>query len=51
MAAFMLVFAVMAVVTVVAGELTEMPFRRRVGDASRSRMPAPAARPRIAKGI
>lgn len=47
MASAMLIFAVVAVVCVVAGELVEMPWRRRVADAGRSRMPAPAARPRL----
>lgn len=47
MAGVMLIFAVVAVVCVVAGELCEMPARRRLMDAGRSRMPAPAARPRL----
>jgi hypothetical protein len=46
MAGVLLFFAAIAVVCVVAGEFAEMPFRRRVGDAGRSRMPAPA-RPRL----
>jgi hypothetical protein len=40
MAGVLLFFAAGAVVCVVAGELSELPFRRRVGDAGRSRMPA-----------
>lgn len=44
MAAALLGFAVMALLAVVAGEVSELPWRRRLADAGRSRLPAPATR-------
>ena len=46
-AGIMLIFAVSAVVCVVAGELIEMPWKRRLADAGRSRTPAPLERVRL----
>jgi hypothetical protein len=43
----MLIFAAVAVVCVVAGELTEMPWRRRVADAGRSRIDVLRSPPRV----
>jgi hypothetical protein len=43
----LLFFAAVAVLAVVAGELGEMPWRRRLADAGRSRTPAAVARPRL----
>lgn len=40
----LLFFAAVAVFAVVAGELGEMPWRRRLADAGRSRIEAPAQR-------
>lgn len=45
MVAAMLGFAAMTLLAVVAGELTELPWRR-LADAGRSRMPAPSVRSR-----
>lgn len=40
MPAVLISFAVVALLAVVAGELSELPWRRRLADASRSRVPA-----------
>lgn len=42
----LIIFAVIALLAVVAGELSELPWRRRLADAGRSRTPAQAARRR-----
>ncbi|MGY0571911.1 hypothetical protein ACTGJ9_013315 [Bradyrhizobium sp. RDM12] len=44
MAAVLIAFAVLALLAVVAGELSELPWRRRIVDAGRSRLPAQQAR-------
>ncbi|MCS3893300.1 hypothetical protein M2171_002433 [Bradyrhizobium japonicum USDA 38] len=44
MTAFLLGFAALALLVVVAGELSEMPWRRRMADAGRARLPAPDGR-------
>ncbi|WP_158228805.1 hypothetical protein [Bradyrhizobium sp. Y36] len=46
MTAYLIAFAVVALLAVVVGELSELPWRRRLADAGRSRVPAPAARGR-----
>ncbi|MHC2844918.1 hypothetical protein ACVINU_007852 [Bradyrhizobium diazoefficiens] len=42
MPAALIAFAVLAVLAVVVGEVSELPWRRRLADAGRSRSPAPA---------
>ncbi|WP_161495816.1 hypothetical protein [Bradyrhizobium japonicum] len=37
-------FAVLALLAVAAGEVSELPWRRRLADAGRSRLPAAAQR-------
>jgi hypothetical protein len=39
MTAYLVGFAVLALLAVVAGELSELPWRRRLADAGRSRTP------------
>lgn len=47
MAALLIGFAVVALLAVVAGELQERPWRRRIVDARPSRRPAPAHQARL----
>jgi len=47
MGAVLVGFAVMALLMVVAGELSELPWRRRIVDARRSRLPTPAQQARL----
>lgn len=44
MPAALIAFAALAVLAVVAGELSELPWRRRLADAGRSRLPVSAQR-------
>lgn len=44
MTVWLAAFAVLALFAVVAGELSELPWRRRIVDARRSRLPAPEQR-------
>lgn len=47
MPAALISFAVLALLAVVAGELSELPWRRRIVDARRSRLPASAQQARL----
>jgi hypothetical protein len=40
----LIAFAAMALLGVLAGEVSDLPFARREADAGRSRLPAPAQR-------
>jgi hypothetical protein len=44
MTAALIAFAVLALLAVVAGEMSGLPFRRRLTDAVRSRLPAGTSR-------
>ncbi|MCS3893446.1 hypothetical protein M2171_002579 [Bradyrhizobium japonicum USDA 38] len=44
---YLLELAVRAMLAIVAGELREMPLRRRLADAVRSRLPTSAQRDRL----
>lgn len=44
MTAYLIAFAVIALLAVAAGELSELPWRRRLVGAGRNRMPAPQSR-------
>jgi hypothetical protein len=45
--AALIAFAALALLGVLAGEMSGLPFRRRLADAGRSRLQAPAARGRL----
>jgi hypothetical protein len=47
MTAALIAFAVLALLVVVGGEMSGLPFRRRLADAGRSRLPAAPARARL----
>ncbi|MGY8710467.1 hypothetical protein RAD16_32430 [Bradyrhizobium sp. 18BD] len=47
MHAALISFAVVALLAVLAGELSELPWRRRLADAGRSRLSATAQPPRL----
>ncbi len=47
MTAALIAFAALALLAVVAGEVSGLPFRRRLADAGRSRLQAPAQRARL----
>ena len=46
MTAVLIAFAALALLAVAVGEMSGLPFRRRLADAGRSRLPPPAARGR-----
>jgi hypothetical protein len=46
-AAALIVAAALALLGIVAGEAADLPFRRRMADAGRWRLPAPAQRARL----
>jgi hypothetical protein len=46
----LMLFAVMAVVVVIVNEALDMPYKRRLDDAGRSRMPVETTRARVRLG-